>query len=202
MAGAHPIRPLAAAIALVHATFALAACSKAPAEPDAPTRATAEAVTPLAWDAPGTWTVLTVPPTGPKKAAYHVHTAGNDKEEAELNVVYLGTGEKADPVKVFKDWFDQFDGSVGPTAAREQFKAKSGLDVETVEVSGTFKMSLTPPAGPKKRSPVQMVKQGYRLYGGVVRTKDRGNWYFRMTGPDETVQAARSAMRAMLETAR
>jgi hypothetical protein len=36
----------------------------------------------------------------------------------------------------------------------------------------------------------------------VVRTKDRGNWFFKLVGPDETVQAARSAFRRMVESAR
>lgn len=200
MARAHPIRSLIPVIALA---LTSAACSKAPAEPE-PQKAAASsapAVAPLAWDPPGTWTVLPVPPTGVKKAAYKVPKVANDKEEAEVNVVFLGTGEKGDPTKVFKEWFDQFDGNVGPGAKREQFDVKA-FKIETVEVNGTFKMSLAPPVGPKKKSPVQMVKEGYRLYGAVVKTPERGNWYFRMTGPDETVQSARSAMRAMLESVR
>lgn len=184
--------------------MALCACSKAPAEPDkaasSPAPA-APAVAPLRWDAPGSWTKLPAPPSGPKKAAYRIDKVGNDKEEAEMNVFFFGTGSKGDPAANFQAWFDQFDGKVGETAAREHLAIR-GFEVETVEVSGTFKIALTPPKRGMKQPPVQMVKNGWRLYGAVVKTPDRGNWFFEMTGPDETVQSAKSAFRAMLETIR
>ena len=69
-------------------------------------------------------------------------------------------------------------------------------------MTGTYKVDLTPNPRGKKRSVVQMVKKNHRLYGAVVRTPDRGNWFFKLAGPDETVLAARSAFRAMLESAR
>ncbi len=191
---------------LIAAASALlfAACSKAPAEPDRPAptaSAAAPAVAPLTWDAPGGWAKLEVRPSSPEKAAYRVDKAGNDKEDAEVHVYFYGTGAKGDPAANFKEWFAQFDGDVGPTAARDRFQAR-GLEVETVEVSGTFKISLTPPGRGMKKSPVQMVKSGWRLYGAVVKTPDRGNWFFKLVGPDETVQSAKSALRGMLETAR
>jgi hypothetical protein len=182
---------------------ALAGCSKAPAEPE-PTRSSAApipAVAPLLWDAPGSWTKLESPASGPKKVSYRVDKVGNDKEEAEVNVFFFGTGSKGDPGPVFKEWLGQFDGDVASTAKREQLDVK-GFKVETVEVSGTYKIALTPPGRGMKKAPVQMVKTGWRLYGAVVRSPDRGNWFFKLTGPDETVQSARSAFRVMLETLR
>jgi hypothetical protein len=183
---------------------ALAACSSAPAEPDKPASSSATttpAVAPLQWDAPGSWTKLPTPPSGPKKAAYRIDKVGNDKEEAEMHVFFFGTGSKGDPAANFKEWFDLFDGKVGETAAREQLEIR-GFKVETVEVSGTYKIALTPPKKGMKQAPVQMVKNNWRLYGAVVKTPDRGNWFFRLAGPDETVQSAKSAFRAMLETIR
>jgi hypothetical protein len=197
------VRPYPTLVLL--ATIALAACSKAPAEPDRPAAASSEAptpaVAPLLWDAPGSWTKVPAPPSGPKKAAYRIDKVGNDKEEAEMNVFFFGTGAKGDPAAVFKEWFGQFDGDVGATAKREQLEVR-GFKVETVETGGTFKIALTPPAKGHKQPPVQMVKNGWRLYGAVVRTPDRGNWFFKITGPDDTVQSAKSAFRAMLETLR
>jgi hypothetical protein len=196
--------PSARHLALALAAALLAACSKAPAEPERAPADTSEptpAIAPLGWDAPGSWTKLPSPPSGPKKAVYRIEKVGNDKEEAEMNVFFLGTGSKGDPGAVFKEWFKQFDGDVGATAKREQLEIK-GFQIETVEVSGTYKISLAPPKRGSKRSPVEMVKNGWRMHGAVVKTKDRGNWFFKITGPDETVQAARSAFRAMLETLR
>ena len=74
--------------------------------------------------------------------------------------------------------------------------------VETVEVKGTYKIDLGPKLGPGKRPPAQMVRENYRLVGAVVKTPDRGNWFFKMVGPDESVLAAKSAFRAMLESVR
>jgi hypothetical protein len=193
-------QPLLVALALA---ALLPACSRSPAEPDngpAPASST-PAVDPLRWDKPATWTTLPAPPTGPKKASYRIDKVGNDKEDAELNVYFFGTGDKGDPARNFKEWFAQFDGDVASTAQRESFSAH-GLPVETVEVKGTYKFPLGPPVGPGKKAAVQMVKNDWRLCGAVVRTTDRGNWFFKLTGPDETVQSVRSALRGLLESAR
>jgi len=181
----------------------LPSCSKAPAEPDnAPDPAsTASAVSPLVWDKPATWTTLPAPPSGPKKASYRINQVGNDKEESSLEVFFFGTGGKGDPEKNFKEWFDQFDGDVGSQAKRESFEAH-GLPVETVEVRGTYKIALGPPVGPQKKPAASMVKKDFRMIAAVVKTPDRGNWFFKLTGPDETVQSARSALRGLLESAR
>jgi hypothetical protein len=176
----------------------VAGCSKAPAEPDAPASATpAPTLAPLVWDVPGAWARFDVPGSGGQKAAYRVEGAA----PAEVRVFFFGTGAKGDPNKAFKEWFAKFDGDVGPQATREELRAH-GLKVETVEVHGTYKSPLTPTPRGKKAAPVQQVKEDYRLYGAVVETPDRGNWFFMLLGPDETVQAARSAFRGMLESAR
>jgi len=184
---------LLAALVLV-----LAACAKAPAEPDAPASAApAPQVAPLAWDAPGTWAKVDVPSGGSEKARYRVEGAA----DAEVHVFFFGTGSKGDPAQVFKGWFAQFDGDVGSVASHEKIKA-GALDVETVEVRGTYKIALAPTPRGRKEAPVSMVKKDYRLAGAVVRTADRGNWFFQMVGPDDVVQAARPAFRRMLESAR
>lgn len=187
---------------LVALALAAAGCSKKTAEPEPPAAASTHepAVIPLAWDAPPTWTQLPGA-KAPKKATYKVPPAGGDKEEAEVNVVFFGTGAEGDPDRRFKEMFGQFDGDVGATAKRETFEVH-GWKVETVDTAGTFKQNLTPEVGPKKKSPVQMVKKDHRLLAAVVRTPDRGNWFFRMTGPDATVQSATGSFRAMLDSVR
>lgn len=200
MARPHPTRiPLV----LLASLASLASCSKAPAEPEgrrpASSVAPTPAVLPLTWDAPGSWTKLNDPPGGPKKMTYRLGKVGNDKEEAEMSVYFFGTGAKGDPAAHFKEWSGQFD--AGSTEKRESQEIK-GFKVDTVEIVGTYKIPLTPPAKGRRQAPVQMVKNGWRLYGAVVKTPDRGNWFFKMAGPDETVQSSKSAFRAMLETLR
>lgn len=177
------------------------ACSKTPAEPEPPSAQAPKspAVRPLAYDVPGAWTVLEAPRTGPKKAIYKVPKTGDDKEEAELTVVFFGTGSGGDEDTRFSELFALFDGDVGKTAARETFEV-GAMTVETFDVVGTYKVALAPPMRGKKQSPIQMVKDRYRMLGAVVKTKDRGNWFFKLVGPDDTVQAARSSFRAVLDS--
>jgi hypothetical protein len=195
-------RPALAAAALLALLAAPSACSRAPSEPEQaqPAPASAPAVAPLQWDVPGGWTTLDVARAGERRAAYKVPRAANDKEDAEVHVLFHGTGSQGDVEKNFRAWFAQFDGDAASAAKREVFEVR-GMQVEMVEVSGTYKVALGPPRGQKK-SPVEMVKKGHRLLGAAVKTADRGNWFFKMTGPDETVQSARSAMRSLLESAR
>jgi hypothetical protein len=197
MARPHPTR---IALVLVASLASLVGCSKAPAEPEgrpASSATPAPAVLPLTWAAPGSWTKLNDPPRGPLKMTYRLGKVGNDKEEAEVAVYFYGTGALGDPEARFKEWSKQFD--AGATEKRESQEIK-GLKVETLEILGTYKIALTPPAKGRKQPPVAMVKSGWRLYGAVVKTPDRGNWFFKMAGPDETVQSSKSSFRAMLET--
>ncbi len=200
---------LASQAALVVALAAAlgSGCNHAASEPDGPTTqpTAAPSLPPVVWDTPGSWTTVNAPNaprSGAKKASYNVPKAGNDKEEAEVLVTFNGSGNKGDPATTYKEWFDQFDGNLGPSAKREEFVNGHGLSIETVEIAGTYKVALAPPVGPQKKSAVQMVKNNFRLVGAVVKTTDRGNWFFKLTGPDETVQSARSALRSLLESAR
>lgn len=192
----------AAAFAVLFVSWSCG-CSKTPAEPDAPepvgSAAPAPAVAPLAYDVPAGWTVLPGRTSGVKKAAFKVPTAGSDKEEGELAVFFHGTGAGGDPDVVFKDWFAKFDGDVGASATREKMEVR-GMKVEIVDTAGTYKVGLGPAVGPKKKTPVQMVKEHFRLHMAVVKTPDRGNWFFVLTGPDETVQAATGGFKTMLES--
>jgi hypothetical protein len=185
----------------VVALVALASCGKVPAEPDSTASSATPRTSPLLWDAPGSWTRLDVPPGRAERAAYTLDRLGGDKGPAEVHAFFFGTGAGGDPAKIFKDWLGQFDGDAGAGAARERFSTH-GLEVETVEVEGTYKIDLTPQRRGHTTAPVQMVKKDYRLYGAVVKTPDRGNWFFKLTGPDEAVEAARSAFHTMLESAR
>ena len=84
--------------------FTLIGCNRTPAEielPPATTAAPSPAVAPLTWETPGAWTSLPVPKGSPKRATYKVPKAGNDKEDAEVNVLFFGTGADGDPDKKF-----------------------------------------------------------------------------------------------------
>jgi hypothetical protein len=200
------LRSLASPLALACALST--GCQGRPAEPERTVpAATAEAENrALEWEVPGAWTKLregelSEEQRGPKppRAAYRVPATGGDKSEPELTVWYFGQGSKGDPAPVVKEWRDSVE---QPTDDKKESFAAGDATVEWLELAGTFKQALTPAMGPKKRAPVAMVKRDHRLIGAVVKTKHKGNWFFKLVGPDASVQAARSALRALLESAR
>lgn len=191
------------AVPAIAALLCLPACNDKPQEIQTPvaTAASTPAVPPLEYAFPGTWTKLGESQTGTKRAGYKVPKTGSDTEDAEVTVFFFGTGSQGDPDRLSKEWFDQFDGDAASKAARKTLDSPAGK-VDFIEVMGTYKVPLGPPVGPKKKSPMQVVKEKWRLVGAVVHTRDRGNWFFKLVGPDETVQAARNALETSLQAAR
>ncbi|WP_050436051.1 hypothetical protein [Chondromyces crocatus] len=188
---------------LIVALAALSACSRTPAEPEAGpmASATTPVVPPLQWEAPGSWSAIEVVKNGYEKAAYKVPRAPSDKDDTEVRVMFFGTGSHGDVEKNFQTWLNQFEGKVGVGQQRSSFAVRE-MQVEMVELPGTYKVALAPPSRRLGKSPVEMVKENFRLLGAVVRTKDRGNWFFKVVGPDETVQATRETLRTLLQSAR
>jgi len=186
--------------AVLVAILALVACSDPPPEPAPPPKESAQTgIEPLKWTAPGAWSLSEQATTGPRRAGYKVPMQGNDKEDGELLVLYFGTGALGDRDKQWDEWFAQFDGDAKTQAKRESFQV-GDIEVETFEHAGTYKLNMGPQRPGMKKSPVQMVKNDFRMLGAVVKTKGRGNWFFRLVGPNETVLASKSAFRTMLES--
>jgi hypothetical protein len=156
-------------------------------------------VAPLRFTAPAGWTKTESSTTGPRRAGFSAPKVGEDAEDAEVLVLFFGTGSGGDRDKQWSEWFSQFDGDAKTEAKRESFEVR-GMQVETFEHVGTYKLNMGPQRPGMKTSPVQMVKKNFRMIGAVVKTKDRGNWFFRMVGPNETVLASKAAFRAMLES--
>lgn len=156
------------------------------------------AVPPLAWKAPPTWNRTETSETSARRASYAVPRAAGDPEDAELLVLFYGTGSNGDRDKSWDEWFGQFDGDAKSTATREAFEVR-GMKVETFELLGTYKLNMGPRRPGQKTSPVQAVKKNFRMIGVIVRTGDRGNWFLRLVGPDATVLTARDAFLTMVK---
>jgi hypothetical protein len=184
----------------------VSACKSSPAEPEAPGAASAagaaaEAVAPLVWDVPPTWTVNPAVRHGAaQKAAYHVPKAGDAKGEAEVVVVFFGTGSVGDVEKSFATWSAEFEAPDGAPPKRAPLDG-GHFPIDTLETAGKYKVAVGPHVGPQKRSPVQVTRENFRMVGAVVKTKDRGNWFFKITGPEDSVAAARDTFLAMVRSA-
>jgi hypothetical protein len=134
----------------------------------------------LAWDAPSGWE--SVPnPNAMRKATYKVKRAEGDPEDAELSVSQAGGSVDAN----IQRWVGQFAKKSDDSPKRAETTVND-IKVTQVEVHGTFAGSGMPgmPAGEPKPS--------YALLGAIAETPTGGLWFFKLTGPDKTVTAAKA----------
>lgn len=177
--------------------LALLACSKKSPEPaPAPSASAAPGLSPqaiasampappaaddLAWTVPARW--KTVPnPNAMRKATYQVPRAAGDTEDAECTVsIAMGSAEAN-----VKRWAGQFGGAPSKTETREV----KGLHVVVTEIAGTYSGGgmMGAPSDPKPK---------WMLLGAIVGTKEH-EYFFKLTGPEATVSAARAELDALV----
>jgi hypothetical protein len=179
-----------------------AACSKTPeASPD-PQRAPAPAATvtstgatapapakpgggpsEVMWDAPAGWEAAQNP-SPMRKATYKIKRADGDPEDAEMSVSQAGGSVEMN----IKRWVSQFEQQPGAEPRRVE-RPVGDLKVTVVEIQGTFSGSGMP--GMPAASP----KPGWALLGAIVELPGgpgAPTWFFKLTGPQKTVSAAKS----------
>ena len=180
-----------------------AACSRAPSEPEpeAKTTAPSTGVKALSFAPPGTWNQVDSSTSGEKRATYKVPKVGGDKEDAELTVWFYGTGSGGDAAPHVDEWLRFFQGDPQKDSRRETVTV-DGRTIDFAETAGKYKMPVGPPIGPNKKTPMQIVKEDFRMLVGVVHTAEQGNWFFRVIGPNDTVESARDAFQTMVREAR
>jgi hypothetical protein len=118
-----------------------------------------------------------------RKATYKVPKAAGDPEDAELTVSAAGGGVEAN----VKRWAGQF-GSAEP---KSETKTVHDLKVTLVEIKGTYQAAAGMMGGPTTP------KEKYMLLGAVVDQGDR-QYFFKMTGPEKTVTAAKKDFDALV----
>ncbi|WP_437283274.1 hypothetical protein WME90_22650 [Sorangium sp. So ce375] len=133
----------------------------------------------LAWDAPASFESAPNP-NSMRKATYKIKRAAGDAEDAELSVSQAGGSVDANITR----WAGQFSQKSDDSPKRTDLKA-GDLKVTVVEVKGTFAGSGMP------GMPASDPKPNYALLGAIAETPSGGLWFFKMTGPEKTVTAAR-----------
>lgn len=144
----------------------------------------------VTWTVPEGW-VEEEPSSIMRKAQYVVGGSGT---EAECAVFYFGPGQGGGPEANALRWADQFshpDGRTGRDVAEMMPMSVGGLDVLTVEVVGTFNPGL-----PFAARPTESL-ENHMLLGAIVEGPD-ANWFFKCTGPEETLAANRDAFRSLI----
>ena len=158
-----------------------------PGAPAAPPSAQTIGVT---WVDPEGW------PRDPKprpmrNATFIVTRAPGDSEDGELSITYFGPGQGGDTQKNVERWLGQFTDRK-PDEGRQADRTVNGLVQHTLEIDeGTFSSGM--PGGPQK------AKKDYALLGAIV-TAPSGAYFFKLTGPKATVNAARDKFYKFLDS--
>jgi len=142
----------------------------------------------LQWTAASSW-ISEQPSSGMRKAQYRVPGPGGD---AELVVFYFGPGQGGDAMSNATRWANQFakeDGSPAVDQMKTRDAEVNGMPVTFVEVAGTYTNTMVSPEP----------HPGYALLGAIVKGPD-ANWFFKLTGPSDTIESARADFEQVIES--
>lgn len=147
----------------------------------------------LTWTMPAEW--ANEPPSNPmRQAQYRVSGEAGD---GLCVAYYFGAGQGGGPQANAQRWADQFeqpDGSSSRDVLVTREAETNGMPVLFVEVTGTYNeggMMMT--GGPATANP------GYMLKGAIIQGPD-ANWFFKFTGPEETVRANTEQFQALVDS--
>jgi hypothetical protein len=148
---------------------------------DGPTAANAPATeTAIAWTAPPRW--QSVPHASAMRiATYKIPKVEGDSADPELSVIRAGGDAQANATR----WIGQFD-EASRKGARTTSKTVAGLPVTVVEVEGDY-------AGMGDQA-----SKGWALLAAIVETGGGESHFFKMTGPEKSVKAARAEFDALI----
>jgi hypothetical protein len=112
---------------------------------------------------------------------------------ALLTVFFFGAGGGGEIEANLQRWAGQIEADAGSEPVRDSYQV-GAFSVSTIAVEGTLLPSRMG-GGPSEPAP------GSKLVGAVVEGSG-GPWFFKMTGPAETVSAAEPAFETMLRSVR
>jgi hypothetical protein len=171
------------------ALFLAAAAAVAPVESAETARTEAAG---LRFSVPNDWTRVPAP-SDMRAAQFRVPRGGNGGEDGELVLFFFGAGQGGSAEQNVDRWTGQFtqpDGKPSKDAAVVTIRTVNGLKQTSVDVGGNYKPAPMGGAGGAEKSQ-------WRLLGAVVEGPG-GPWFWRLTGPDATVAAAKPQFEALL----
>jgi hypothetical protein len=145
----------------------------------------------LSWTTPEGW--ISEPPANEmRRAQYRVPGEAGD---AECAVFYFGPGRGGEPMQNAERWASQFnqpDGSDPIEAMSTETIEVNGATVLLVETAGTY--GVDPMSGGTGQPLAR-----YMLLGAIAEGPD-ANWFFKFTGPEETVRDNEAAFHEMVRS--
>ena len=148
----------------------------------------AETAAGVHWTAPASWKAQA---PRPMRAATYVVPAADDKEDGECGIDYFGQGKGGSVDDNMKRWIGQFDPP--QPEAQPSKRTISGLNVTTIDLSGTY----TGAGGPMATT--KTIKPGYRLLGAIVEAPE-GLIFIKFTAPAKTAAANQANFEILLKS--
>ena len=148
----------------------------------------------LTWSVPDTWRRGAERPM--RAATYEIGPTAGDPEPAECAVYYFGKeqgGGVQDNVDGWIGQFEQPDGGPSKEIAITDTREIAQMKVTTVEVPGTYTGSMGPMSGGG------VAKENFRMLAAIVEGPE-GAVFFKLTGPEATVTASRSAFDRLISS--
>jgi hypothetical protein len=123
-----------------------------------------------------------------RKATYKIPRAAGDAEDGELAVSSAGGSVELNITR----WKGQFEKAGDPVITK---RAVGDLKLTIVEIEGTFNGGGMPGAAPSAPKP------GFAMLSAIVETPG-GLFFFKLTGPQKTLRAAKPDFEKFLDTLR
>ena len=152
-----------------------------PPEPQVPT---------IVWKDPPKWE-RTQGGSSMRKASYQIKAAPGDTEDAEAAVYYFGPSNGGSTDANIQRWITQFP-DVPPADVKRVERQANGMKQTVVDIQGTYDGSSMSIREVGK-------KPNFRMIAAVVETPG-GSYFFKMTGPQRTVESARAAFFSLLDS--
>jgi len=125
------------------------------------------------------------------RAATYVVPAADDKEDGKCGIYYFGPGKGGSVDDNMKRWIGQFEPA--QQEAQPHKRTISGLNVTTIDLSGTY----TGAGGPMATA--KTIKPGYRLLGAIVEAPE-GLIFIKFTAPAKTAAANQANFENLLKS--
>ena len=137
------------------------------------------------WTKPGTWTDGKSA-SAMRKATYVIARAEGDTDDAELSVIVAGGTAQAN----IERWEGQFGGAKAKTGQRNPHN----VAVTLVEIEGDSAGGGPMMGGSSEK------KTGWMLLGAIASINAGQHYFFKMTGPKKTIEAARKDFDALVDS--
>ncbi len=149
----------------------------------------------LEFEAPSTW-ISEAPSSSMRLAQYRLPRLEGDPEDAELAVFYFG-GQGGSVQANVDRWIGQFSNPDGSPVTNPQVTEKDvdGIPLTVVDVRGTYHQAQ----GPMMAQTT--AKENYRMLAAVAEGPGGPN-FFKLTGPQTTVDHFEESFNSFLDTLR